>query len=411
MDRLFSQGDLRSWLEGKRRDAIKELRALPAEEVLARPPEQVASETIARYEVREPELLVDQMTGNVNDQEIDVSGDFQRAILDPTRPFYIDGSRITLHVPYHGPVEAFRLQPSRYSLNPPRAVISVERITVYRDVPADTLERDRDKILEGLHREVQEIGKFLGYARKDIRASNEQLRRKVPIAAQARRKKVLADRDTEAMLGVPLSRNVQAASSYRVQPVKRKRVTPTRRSPSEAFSPEPAITDDDFADMIGDIIGIAHNFERLAVTYADVHEERLRDQILAMLGNVYGPATGESFTRQGKSDIYLPWEGGKPVFLAECKWWRGPKAFTEDDLPQLLDRYVVWRDTHAAMVLFIRNKDATAVISKATDIIRSHPRCLRDAEPIAGAPVFVLHKDGDPDREIKLALITAAIQR
>lgn len=411
MDPLFSQGDLRSWLDQTRRDAIAAVKALPAEEALARPPEQVASEIIERYEIREPELLVDQMTGNVDDQKIDVAGDFRRAIFDHTRPFYIAGSRIAFHIPYDGPVEALRHRASRFSHSPPRVVLSAGGITVYRDVPADRLERDREKIVEELHREVREIDKYLGYARNDIRASNEQLREEVPRAAEARRKKVLADRDTEAMLGVPLHRNEQAARSYRVQPVKRKRLTPTRRSPSEAFSPEPAITDDDFADIIGDIIGITQNFERLVVTYADMDEERLRDQILAMLGNVYGPTTGESFTRQGKSDIYLPWQGGNPVFLAECKWWRGPKAFTDDDLPQLLDRYVVWRDTHAAMVLFIGNKDATAVIRKATDIIRSHPRYLRDAEPIEGAPVFVLHKDGDPDREIKLALVTAAIHR
>lgn len=60
----------------------------------------------------------------------------------------------------------------------------------------------------------------------------------------------------------------------------------------------------------------------------------------------------------------MPYEDGQAVFLAECKWWTGEKAFAEKALPQLLDGYVVWRDTHAAMILFIRNKDASAVIDK-----------------------------------------------
>ena len=162
---------------------------------------------------------------------------------------------------------------------------------------------------------------------------------------------------------------------------------------------------------MGDILTTTRTFERLAVTYADMHEERLRDQILAMLHTVYGSATAETFSKRDKTDIYLPWEGDGPVFIAECKWWAGPKTFAEHDLPQMLDRYVVWRDTHTAMVLFIRNKDITAVIASAEKIIRDHPRCLRDASPIHGAPVFVLHKDGDRDREIKLALVTAAIHR
>ena len=135
---------------------------------------------------------------------------------------------------------------------------------------------------------------------------------------------------------------------------------------------------------------------------------RLQEEV-PMLGNVYGPATGESFSKRGKTDIYLPWDGGSAVFLAECKWWTGPKAFAEDALPQLLDRYVVWRDTHAAMVLFIRNRNASAVIEKAEEIIRAHPRFLRDVDSVGDMRAFTLHKDGDIDREIKLALITAVI--
>lgn len=406
---LFSQRDLGAWLEEQRRRAVEEIRGLPPDEVLARPPQQVADEVIERYEVPEPRLHLDEMTGQVDDQQVDVAADFRRAIFDRSGPVHIDGSRITLQVPYDGPLEALKLRASKFTMSPPRASVGSGRISVHRDVPADTLERDRDKIVEGLHREVREIDKYLRYARNDIRTSNELLREEMPRAAEARRKKVLADRDTEAILGVPLSRDNSAARSYRVKPVKRKRITPARRAPSDPFTPEPAITDEDFADIVGDVIAITRSFERLAVTYADMDEERLRDQILAMLGNVYGPATGESFSKRGKSDIYLPWEGADPVFLAECKWWTGPKAFTERDLPQLLDRYVVWRDTHAAMILFIRNKDATAAINKAIEIIRNHDRYLRDAGTIEGAPVFILHKDGDPDREIMLALVTAAI--
>lgn len=168
---------------------------------------------------------------------------------------------------------------------------------------------------------------------------------------------------------------------------------------------------DDFSNIIGDIIAGTRTFEWLAVTFASMHEERLRDQILAMLRNVYGEVTGETFSKRGKTDIYLPWQGDGAVFLAECTWWTGPKPFAEHDLPQLLDRYVVWRDTHAAMVLFIRNKDVTTVVDSAQQIIRDHPRYLRDADPVSSAPVFVLHKDGAPDRELKLALVTAAIHQ
>ncbi|WP_328648063.1 hypothetical protein OHS58_10320 [Amycolatopsis sp. NBC_00348] len=319
------------------------------------------------------------------------------------------GSRITYRVPYAGLVDVLRMQASTSSFNPPQASITNGSISVFQDVPADVLERDRGNIVTALKAEIDKIETYLKYSRSDIATANEQLRTGVRGAAAARRTKVLADRETEAILGVPLHRDQEAAKTYRVQPVTRRRITPTRQiRPHQPFAPEPAITPEDFAYIIGDIVAATRMFERLAVTYADQREERLRDQILTVLHSIYGAATGETFSKRGKTDIYLPWDGGA-VFLAECKWWSGPKNFAEHDLPQLLDRYITWRDTHAAMVVFIRNKNATAVIAEAENIVRSHPRYLRDAHSINGTPTFVTHKDGDRDREITLALVTVAI--
>lgn len=407
---LFARGDLRPWLERRHRDALAEVGRVGADEVLTRPPEQIADEIIERYLVPEPRLDQDGMTGGVADERIDVSDDFMRAVYDRSTPTYIDGSRIAFRVPFAGLPEVLQMRAGTFGFNPPRAIVGNGYLTVFRDVAADVLERDREGVVASIRDEIAKINTYLGYSRKDIAEANERLRDGVRRAAEARRAKVLADRDTEAMLGVPLHRDQEVARTYRVQPVTRRYVTPARRTrPEEPFAPEPAITEDDFANIIGDIITTTRTFERLAVTYADMREERLRDQILAMLHTVYGSTTAETFSKRGKTDIYLPWEGGGSVFLAECKWWSGPKNFTEHDLPQLLDRYIVWRDTHAAMVLFIRNKDVTAVIASAEKIIRDHPRYLRDAAPLHGAPVFVLYKDGDHDREFELALVTAAI--
>lgn len=407
---LFSGGSLREWLEDRHHRAIRAAGSLPAEEALLRPYEQVAQEAYERWEVTEPQLLVDEVKAAVDDEQVDVSGDFLRAISDPSRPCYVAGTRISFHVPYAGPGEALRLRGSTSSLSPPRAAVRDGEVVVSRAVPADTLERDRERVVAGIRSEVANIEKYLGYARSEIVGHNERLREDLMSAAERRRRKVLADRDTEAMLRVPLRRDGEVVKSYQVRPATRKRLSPYRRPAGhQPFVPEPAITEDDFGDIIADIARVTQSFERLAVTYVDMDEERLRDQILTVLAGAYDNATGESFSKRGKSDIYLPWEGGA-VFLAECKWWSGPSNFENRDLPQLLDRYVVWRDTHAAMVVFIRNKDATKVIATAGDVIRSHPRYVRDGDPTADVPVFVLHKNGDPDREVRVALVTAVIR-
>jgi hypothetical protein len=56
---------------------------------------------------------------------------------------------------------------------------------------------------------------------------------------------------------------------------------------------------------------------------------------------------------QGKTDILIRIDG-KNIFIAECKFWTGPKGFTET-IDQLLG-YLSWRDTKAAIVMFNRKK-------------------------------------------------------
>jgi len=412
--RLFGDGELREWLHERRTEALKHVQRISQDEMLERPPEQLADELIERFSVEQPNLQVDDAEAKFDDCEMDVSQDPMRGgWLEDRGPVMIPATRIYLHAPYQGPAEALRLRATRFSTSIPSGVLFNDEVTVWRAIPGDSVERDGRAVVEGLRNLLQQIDSYLGYARKDIAESNAQLESEIRRAVDARRAKVLADRNLAASIDIPLRRDQEAAKTYAVAPVNRKR--PPNRSPKrvtgEPFKPEPALDDGVFAGIVTDLANTVKQFERLAVTYHDVDEERLRDQILVMLGNVYGTATGETFSKRGKTDIYLPYGDGGAVFLAECKWWTGEKAFAKRALPQLLDGYVVWRDTHAAMILFIRNKDASAVIDKAASTIRAHIRYLRDADSVGDVPVFTLHKDGDPNRELKLALITAAIHQ
>jgi hypothetical protein len=75
---LFSKEDLRPWLEQQRRRAIEEVRSVSPDEILRRPHERIAEDTITRFEIQEPVLRLDQMTGEAGGQQVDVSGDFSR---------------------------------------------------------------------------------------------------------------------------------------------------------------------------------------------------------------------------------------------------------------------------------------------------------------------------------------------
>ncbi|MDT5024175.1 MAG: hypothetical protein QOE61_601, partial [Micromonosporaceae bacterium] len=59
------------------------------------------------------------------------------------------------------------------------------------------------------------------------------------------------------------------------------------------------------------------------------------------------------------------------IFIGECKVWTGIGAL--DEALEQIFKYLVWRDTKAAILLFIRNMDVTAVIKKALEKIEAIP--------------------------------------
>jgi hypothetical protein len=76
-----------------------------------------------------------------------------------------------------------------------------------------------------------------------------------------------------------------------------------------------------------------------------------------------------------------------------------------DALSQLLG-YLVWRDTNAALLLFIRDADVSAVTDKALEAIRKHPNYKRPGKIRSEERYdFVIHTDGDANRDIHLAFL------
>jgi hypothetical protein len=115
--------------------------------------------------------------------------------------------------------------------------------------------------------------------------------------------------------------------------------------------------------------------ERHPATYKNKDEESLRDHFLVSLGPVVpGSATGETFNKQGKTDILIR-NANSNQFIGECKFWHGEKAFLET-ISQLL-KYLTWRDTKAAIILFVPNSDFTDVIRKMKNFVSKHPNYLK----------------------------------
>jgi hypothetical protein len=144
--------------------------------------------------------------------------------------------------------------------------------------------------------------------------------------------------------------------------------------------------------------------ERSPRSYVGKHEEELRDHLLTMLDTHWeGQTFAEAFRKKGKTDILIAWQG-EAIFVAECKWWGGPKAMA-DALDQLYG-YSTWRDSRLALIFFVANRDFTTVVSKAREVMEERPE-FQAWIPPTDAPGEMrcrIRWPHDPERQATLAV-------
>ena len=136
----------------------------------------------------------------------------------------------------------------------------------------------------------------------------------------------------------------------------------------EEISPE--LRDELYAKIIYILHKTGEKMEDTSKSHRDRDEETLRDIFLVAL-NAHDDLTptGETFNRNGKTDISIFYQG-KNIFVAECKIWRGEKSITEG-INQLLS-YLTWRNNKAALLVFNHNQNFSDVVRKIKGTAESH---------------------------------------
>jgi hypothetical protein len=159
-----------------------------------------------------------------------------------------------------------------------------------------------------------------------------------------------------------------------------------------------------FEEILGIVKGMAHVMERSPSAFKNMGEEDLRQHFLVQLnGQFEGDASGETFNYDGKTDILIR-RDDRNVFIAECKFWAGPKTIAET-IDQILG-YLSWRDTKAAIVLFVRNKKFSDVLARIVPVVEAHAN-HKTTLPVSEETDFrfVFGQREDPNREIQLAVL------
>jgi hypothetical protein len=243
------------------------------------------------------------------------------------------------------------------------------------------------------------------YLRNDIIGFNNSLKAHIPSVFGQRKSKLLSKNNLLASLGVPLRKKDNVPSTFSIpKPQLREKIIVKPVVHEKGFKPEPTLDDENYKKILKIINDIGKNFERMPSVYKYKGEEDLRDHILMTLDPnfEFGSASGETFNKTGKTDIQLRYDSSV-VFIAECKFWSGPKNYLST-IDQLLG-YLTWRDNKATVIIFVKQKDFTAILSKVEAETTKHPNflgfiCKTDENWFN----YRFHINGDRNREVQLAV-------
>ncbi len=311
--------------------------------------------------------------------------------------------RFCVKFQYSGSTDILRIKPScfKWSIGGSGDVSTI-------DINGNTLmvfftiyKRDKSEYNSAKNGTIAKTFDNLDGALFHIRAFNKRLRQQIEREFDRVKSKYLQD------LSFYQELNIKTNDEHKTftVPVIKKRITPP--SLQETSKPTPALEEVMYRNILRTIYSTYKGFERLPSLYRDKDEEALRDGVLPTLQTSFKnvSTSGETFNKEGKTDICIKEPGGGNVFIAECKIWKGEK-YLLSAISQLLDRYVTWRDTKTALIVFVKNDGFADIVKKANAAIKKHEYYVRSrgaTEDTSFSYVFCL--PNDQDREIFLELM------
>ena len=394
-----------SWYEIEQRlhgNLKSEINSWDGNRLLDTSVDDLCRDLVKRYRVDIPVINRDEIKKDYEDYQVDVSGDPEYATDDQAGPVYVQGVRIEISVPYTGKSSAFSYQPTTHTLNPPHAHVSYDRKHLILVITGINLESDA--VLQRVNDTLDKIGNYLTFLREDAAKLNSDLDAIVGQYIEERRQYLLENRDLFATLPFKLKERDDSTKTYTVPEVRRKITPKPPQTSSQPYQLEPTLDEADYEHILKVIGNMAQVMEYNPDAFSKMGEEPLRWHFLVQLNGHYeGQATGETFNFRGKTDILIK-SSGKNIFIAECKYWGGPKKLTKT-IDQLLG-YSSWHDTKVAVIVFNRNKNFTNVLNSIKSTTKEHPNCKRELDRRSETYFsFIFSHRNDPKRKMTLTVM------
>jgi len=359
---LFANQDLSNHVDARVREALAAVQIMNADTFLNTPTDDIIADIVCRHTIPTPKLKADQAYID-GPHEVDIR------VSDFGREVRLRGTLLALIVPFDGEGGMFYVNPGRWGGG-------IRGNLHYNDlvltIRGENLQPSAvDKQFKAL---IQEIEDYLNAQQSMADAHRNSLPNRLRPEIEARKQKLLESRKMLAGLSFPIRARPDTPKTY-AAPVTRRKIITTSPATTTPFAPEPVLDQANYEAILGIIDSMAHVMERSPTAFTTMGEESLRQHFLVQLnGHFEGQATGETFNFAGKTDILIR-DKDRNIFIAECKFWGGEKAFLET-IDQLLG-YLSWRDTKAAVIMFNRNRNFSGVLQTIQETVPKHPHLKR----------------------------------
>lgn len=426
MQPLFSTRSLSAWLDQRSKALHEQVERIAEKRLLETPTEDIVAEVLS-YMTVEPVLLrKDERSVETRPGKMDARRLPDRDVRPDLGPVEVPATLVVISIPFDGNPNLLELSPSTSTTTLPRGRIEQsaikligQQVALNGTEPAGTDVAAIEAINRWVDRRVSILESYAQWSGEQVLQYNELLPGHVRRAVVERKGRVLARHRLQASLGVPLATRPDAPLVVSVDGVRRKPpiipavvspTGPTARPPAAPlYVPEYALTDDQFAEVLKVIRAMGRSMEQTPQAFSALGEEDLRAVLLAALNATFeGSATAETFNCKGKADILVR-HAGQNVFVGECKVWKGPKSLT-DALSQVLD-YVTWRDSKAAVVLFVHRGDMGVISTSIPGVVESYEFTKRRADVAGGEWRWTLRHRHDDTREVTVAVMAFHLPR
>ncbi|MFA7420737.1 MAG: hypothetical protein WCZ90_13715 [Melioribacteraceae bacterium] len=310
----------------------------------------------------------------------------------------------TVSYSFTGTAFLFRLKPSTWTMTTNEIEVDERNNNV--SFSFKLYEKDPNKFEQTKNREYHDAFVNISNLNNEVKNWNRQIKGMVENQFNSLKEKYI--KEDEFFQAIKVKVNPATKTIFDASPVKRKIIPQLPKVTDKKFVSEPSLNVGVYEDILKILYETGKNLEKKPSMYIGKGEEALRDFFLVFLETRYDgvTATGETFNRGGKTDILLKdSKDSSNIFVAECKIWHGISEY-QKAIDQLFENYLTWRDSKVAIMIFVKNKEFSKVLSEIKEDTPKHKLYSKKVgERGESSFSYIFHLPQDNDKKVFLEII------